>query len=355
MEKTLKELADLVDGTISGDPETRIKGVSGIQTAREGQITFLSNKKYRGALDTTDASAIVIDQAFDSDLSIPALKVENPDIAFARIADVFTGVRQKNHEPGIHESAVVSDKAQVAEDAYIGPHVTIGEQAEIGPRSIIKHGTYVGDHVKIGADTTVYPSVTLLRETRVGNKVTIHSSTVIGSDGFGYVRGEEGDHQKIPQTGIVIIEDHVEIGAGVTIDRARFEETRICEGVKMDNQVQVAHNVYIGENTVIVSQAGVAGSAEIGSGTVIAGQSGIGGHLNVGDNVQVAARAGVTKDVETGKTVAGFPAEERSDYNRKQVLIRKLPELAQRVEELTNKIKQLENNERENEQQTKDN
>jgi UDP-3-O-[3-hydroxymyristoyl] glucosamine N-acyltransferase len=356
LKKTLEELANMVGGQLSGDGSTMVRGVAGIGSAEAGQITFLSNGKYRDKLHETDAAAVVIrsDEEMPSDL--PSIQVDNPDLAFAKIADVFDE-EDRGAESGIHDTSVVSEDAELGEDVSIQAHVTIEDGASIGDGTVIMSGSYIGKDVTLGANCEIFPNVNIMRETEMGDHVIVHASSVIGCDGFGYVKeGEE--RKKIPQLGRVVIEDHVEIGSCVTIDRARFDETRICEGAKIDNLVQIAHNVRIGKNAVIVSQSGVAGSSRIGDETMLGGQSGVAGHLEVGNGVRVAGRAGVTKDIDDGEVVSGFPAQPRSKFNRKQVLTRKLPALADDVSELKEKVerlsKALENNESESEDDSRD-
>ncbi len=339
MQKTLQELAEIVDGDLSGNPDTEIEGIAGIKSASKGQITFLSNGKYREELNKTNASAIVVGNELSRNPDMPTIRVSNPDLAFARIAEVFDN-QNEDVSPGIHETAHVEEGAQVSENACIRANVVIKEGASVGPETEIMSGSYIGKNVEIGAGCRIFPNTTIREKTEIGSEVLIHSGSVIGCDGFGYVKDENG-RRKIPQEGKVVIEDRVEIGAGVTVDRARFDETRICEGTKIDNLVQIAHNVRIGKNAVIVAQSGIAGSAEIGEETVLAGQSGVGGHLTVGSGVKVAARAGVTKDIEDGEIVSGFPAMPRSEFNRKQVLMRKLPDMARQVEELQEEVERL--------------
>jgi len=339
VKKTVEELASLVDGSVRGDEEISIQGIAGICSAREGQITFLSNGKYRDQLQTTRASAIVLSHDDEARVEMPSIRVDNPDLAFARIARVFER-EDAHHPPGIHESAVVSDHAEVHEEACIEAHVTVEDGARIEKDAVIMAGSYIGRNVTVGPGCRIFPNVNVMEETELGERVIIHSSSVIGCDGFGYVK-EQGDRKKIPQLGRVVVEDEVEIGSSVTIDRARFDETRICRGAKIDNLVQIAHNVTVGENAVIVAQSGIAGSSSVGKNSMLGGQSGVAGHLEVGDNVKVAGRAGVTKDVEEGEVVSGFPAQPRSKFNRKQVMTRKLPALAREIEELKEQVDHL--------------
>ncbi len=340
MKKSLDELAEMVEGEISGDGDTPIEGVGAIESAEQGQITFLSNGKYRDKLQETNASAVVLSDEEESPATLPAILVDNPDLAVAEIAHLFRD--ESSVSPGVHDTACVSEQAEIGEEVCIQPHVTIEDGAKIGDRSVIMAGSYIGRDVSIGSDCHIHANVNVMRETSIGDQVIIHSSSVIGSEGFGYVK-DGGERKKIPQLGHVVIEDRVEIGACVTIDRARFDETKICEGAKIDNLVQIAHNVRVGRNAVIVSQTGIAGSSTIGEESMLGGQTGIADHINVGKRVQVAGGSGVTKDIEDGEVVSGFPAQPRLKFNRKQILIRKLPDLVDDLSELKDTVERLSN------------
>ena len=341
MGTTLRQLAELVGGTVEGDPDVLIRGVANVREAHSGDITFISNGRYANLVATTRASAVVLAEGLDlNPCAVARLRVSNPDLAFARIVAHFAP-EPLRYPPGVHPKAVIAEGAQLGQDVSIGACVVVQPGARIGDRTVILANTYVGHETSVGRDCLIYSGVNIRERVTIGDRVIIHSGTVIGSDGFGFST-VDGVHVKIPQVGTVEVEDDVEIGANVAIDRARFDKTHIGRGTKIDNLVQIAHNVWIGEGCLIVAQAGIAGSAHIGNHVVLAGQCGIGGHLEVGDGAVVAARAGVTKNVKPGETVAGFPAEPLERYRRQQVRLRKLADMRQRVRELEQRLARLE-------------
>ncbi len=338
MQKTLRELAEYVHGVVTGDEQTLITSVSGIEDAQEGAITFLANPKYRGKLEQTSASAVIV----SPDIDVPGLnllKAANPYLAFAQILTLFA---QKYHPaPGIHAMSSVGEHVTLGDQCAVGAHVTIGNHVCIGERTILYPGVVIGDHVSIGADTILYPNVSLLQEVSIGSRVIIHSGTVVGSDGFGFAPAGEG-YYKIPQVGTVVIEDDVEIGSNVSIDRATLGETRICQGAKIDNLVQIAHNVVIGEHSVIVSQVGISGSTNVGRHVTLAGQVGLVGHIQIGDHVIIGAQSGVTKSVPDNTILSGSPAVEQRLWKKSQVSLLKLPETLKTIRALEKKIHELE-------------
>ena len=338
MEYRLGQLADQVNGTIVGNAEILITAVAGIEDAREGELTFLANPKYRSKLEQTKASAVIV--APDVDMpGVTLLKVANPYLAFAQILSMFT---QKCHPPvGIDESCRMGEQVEIGEGCAIGPHVSIGNHVTIGERTIIYPGVVIGETVSIGSDCILYPNVSLLQEVTLGNRVIVHSGTVIGSDGFGFAPAGE-DYYKIPQVGTVVIDDDVEIGANVSIDRATLGETHIHKGVKIDNLVQIAHNVVIGENSIVVSQVGISGSTQIGKHVTLAGQVGLVGHIQIGDNVMIGAKSGVSKSVPEGTMLSGYPAVEHRLWRKSQVALLKLPEALKTIRSLEKRIQAFE-------------
>jgi UDP-3-O-[3-hydroxymyristoyl] glucosamine N-acyltransferase len=336
---TLQELADLVDGSVDGDGSTVITGISGVKEAREGDITFIANQRYSGLLQETQASAVVVHKDLHNDLPMPAIRVKNPDLAFAKIVE---SIAPKYHklEPGIHPTAQVAEGVELAEGVSVQAHAVIREGVKIGARTVIMPGVFIGEDTSIGEHCLLEPQVTIRQRISIGNRVIIHTGTVIGSDGFGFST-VEGVHHKIPQIGTVEIEDDVEIGANVTIDRARFDKTIIGQGTKIDNLVQIAHNVVIGEHSIVVAQTGISGSTVIGKNVILAGQSGVIGHIEIGDNVIAAARAGVTKDVPSDTRVSGFPALPHEKEMKLQACVRKLPELIATVKKLEEEVAKL--------------
>ena len=333
---TLEEINKLVGGQLEGDPTLVIKGVSGMKEAKEGDITFLANPKYEALIDDSKASAIIASKDTQKAISKPVIRVENPSLAFAKVVS-FMFQDEKKFAKGVHPTALLGQGVRLGKEVSLGPYAVIEDNAEIKDNTIICAGVFVGYNTIIGSDTLIYPNVTIREKTVIGNRVIIHSGTVIGSDGFGFEE-VNGAHQKIPQVGIVVIEDDVEIGACVTIDRARFGKTVIGRGTKIDNLVQVAHNVVIGDNSIIVAQAGISGSSKLGKNVILAGQSGVVGHIELGDNVIVGAQAGVTKSVSKNTFVVGSPAKPHHISKKIFAGWAKLPALIKEVAELKEKL-----------------
>ncbi len=339
MRMTLAQLAKLVKGRVVGDPEVVITGIGSLEEAGPGDITFLSHPRYAGLARTTRASAVLARERIEG-TEAHVIQVSNPDWAFALIAEVFAPAPPR-FAPGIHKLAVVAEDVSVGEGASIQAFSVVEENARIGDRTLVYPQVYIGHGAQIGCDCLIYPGVVIRERSIIGNRVIIHSGAVIGSDGFGYVT-MEGEHKKIPQVGMVQIDDEVEIGAGTTIDRARFGKTHINRGTKIDNLVQIAHNVVIGENSLLIAQSGVAGSTKIGNYVILAAQSGVDGHVELSDNVVVAARSGVTRDVTGGAKVSGFPAWDHAAELKVQAHLRRLPELVKAVKKLEERISRLE-------------
>ncbi|MFA7676744.1 MAG: UDP-3-O-(3-hydroxymyristoyl)glucosamine N-acyltransferase [Candidatus Omnitrophota bacterium] len=339
MRFTLKEIAELVGGDLVGDPETVITGISGIKEAREGDITFLANSKYACLTQTTKASAIITSRE-SLESSKPLIKTDNPSIAFTKVVGMVAP-DDTRHPKGIHSTAIISKGVELGRDVAIGAYAVIEEGVRIGDGTVIYGGCYVGHQVKIGQGCLIYPHVTIRERVEISDRVIIHSGAVIGSDGFGFAM-VKGVQKKIPQIGTVLIEEDVEIGANVTIDRARFDKTIIGKGTKIDNLVQIAHNVVVGENCIIVAQAGISGSTVLGKGAILAGQAGIVGHIRIGDKAIVAAQAGVTKSVPAGVKVSGYPAKPHDTAKRVNACVQKLPDIYKKVKLLEEKVRQLE-------------
>ncbi|MFH1413828.1 MAG: UDP-3-O-(3-hydroxymyristoyl)glucosamine N-acyltransferase [Candidatus Omnitrophota bacterium] len=339
MRKTLKEIAEIIGGEVVGDDGVVITGVSGIKEARKGEITFVANPKYFSLMEKTHASAIVTPMEIEN-ASKPIIRTENPSLAFTKIISSFMpcGVI---HPKGIHSTALIGKDAVIGKNVAIGPYAVIEDDVTIQDNSIIYSGCYVGHHTNVGSDSLIYSNVSIREYTAIGKRVIIHSGTVIGSDGFGFAT-IKGGHHKIPQVGIVEIGDDVEIGANVTIDRARFDKTIIGCGCKIDNLVQIAHNVAIGENSIIVAQVGISGSTTIGKNVILAGQAGLVGHITVGDGAVVGAQGGVTKSIPPKTFVSGYPARPHDEAMRVYACAQHLPELLETVKKLEKKIAELE-------------
>jgi UDP-3-O-[3-hydroxymyristoyl] glucosamine N-acyltransferase len=339
MQKTLKEIARLVGGEVVGSGDIVITGVSGIKEAHEGDITFLSNPKYYSLLDKTHASAVVTSLEVSS--SKPLIRTENPSLSFTKIISVMSPVETR-HPKGIHPTAILGKGVSLGKGVAIGPYAVLEEGVSVGENSIIYSGCFVGHSTKVGSDCLVYSNVSIREDTSIGDRVIIHSGTVVGSDGFGYI-SIKGKHHKVPQVGTVEIGDDVEIGSNVSIDRARFEKTVIGSGTKIDNLVQIAHNVIIGEDSLIVAQVGISGSTVIGKGVTLAGQAGVVGHITIGDGAIVGGKAGVTKSVPPNTFVSGFPARKHETVMKANACMHNLPRLYDEVASLKKKIEELEN------------
>lgn len=340
---TLDQVAKAVGGTVIGDGGIEISGVAGIREAQEGELTFLANPRYESYLTKTRASAIIVAENH-LDLGKPLIQNPNPYLAFLNAVRFFAGEAERP-AAGIHPAAVVAPDARVAPDASVGPYVAIGPGAVVGPRSVLHPGCVLGARARIGQDSLLYPNVVVREECVVGDRVIIHAGTVVGSDGFGFVR--DGDvYRKLPQVGNVVIEDDVEIGANVTIDRATTGTTRIGCGSKIDNLVQIAHNVQIGRNCILVSQVGISGSTSVGDHAVLAGQVGVVGHIEIGAGAMVGAQSGVSKSVPAGERVFGYPARPVTQTKRIEASLRHLPELIQSVRDLRRRVNELEGKKR---------
>lgn len=333
---TVSQLAALVGGEVlSGSGDTVIDGPASLDAARPGEISFFAHPRYANDLKATRATAVLVPRDFAGETSAACIRVENPSGAFARITAEF--IREPEPQTaGIHPSAIVHPDAQVAPDASIGENVVVGAGAVVGPRSAVMAGSYVGQNARIGADCLFHPHAVLRHDCVVGDRVILHPGVVVGSDGFGYDT-RDGRHHKIAQSGIVVVENDVEIGANTTIDRARFGRTVIGEGTKIDNLVMIAHNVVIGKHCIVCAQVGIAGSAQIGNYVILAGQAGIVGHIKIGDGTIIGAQTGVSNDVEPGARVVGSPPRPVGQWKRSIVRVDKLGELYDRVKALEQK------------------
>ncbi|MDD4980971.1 MAG: UDP-3-O-(3-hydroxymyristoyl)glucosamine N-acyltransferase [Candidatus Omnitrophica bacterium] len=339
MPKTLKEIAKFLEGELVGESDIIITGISGIKEANEGDITFLANPKYLPLLEKTRASAVITSRDI-RDAPKPIIRTENPSLAFAKMVSFMAPCEIKHHQ-GIHPAAILGEDVSLGKGVAIGPYAVIEDNVSIGDDTVIYSGCFVGHHSKIGEDALIYPNVSVRERVTIGNRVIIHSGTVIGSDGFGFAT-VEGLHHKIPQIGTVEIGDDVEIGANVTIDRARFDKTVIGSGTKIDNLVQIAHNVIIGKNCIIVAQVGISGSTTVGNNVVLAGQVGLVGHINIGDNSIVMAQSGVSKSIPPNTISWGYPAKPANIAKRVNACVQNLPRLYETIAELKKKIEELE-------------
>jgi|SRR5208337_766176 len=336
----LQELAELLAGEIKGDGSIEITGVAGISDAREGDITFLSNIKLIAELGESMAAAVLV-KDFVPELQKPQVKTKNPLYAFAKLLEHFHS-RSLQYR-GISKNAFISEEAEIAPNVTIYDFAYISGKVKIGPGSVIFPGVFIGEACSIGKECTIYPNVTIRENAVIGNRVIIHPNAVIGADGFGYVF-EEGRHNKIPQVGSVLIEDDVEIGAGVTIDRATTGTTVIGKGTKIDNLVQIGHNVRIGSNVILVAQVGIGGSSRIGDGAVLGGQAGVSDHIVIEGGTMLAAQSGVIGEVKRG-VYGGTPIIPHRDWLKASALFARLPELKKRIEALEKRLSHLQDQE----------
>jgi UDP-3-O-[3-hydroxymyristoyl] glucosamine N-acyltransferase len=331
---TVAEIAKHLQGEVVGDAQAVLKGFAPAEHAQAGFLTFAETEDFFARAEKSAAAAIITDQQISSSTKA-LIRVSNARIAFAKAMALF--FPERTFAAGIHPTAVVAAGAQVDPTAHIGPHCVVGERVKIGPRSVLQAGNVVGDDSKLAEDVNLFPNVTIYPQTQIGARVRIHAGTVVGSDGFGYVL-DKGVHRKVPQIGSVIIGDDVEIGANVTIDRGALGPTVIGKGTKIDNLVQIAHNVEIGEGSIVIAQVGIAGSTKVGKYVVLAGQVGIAGHLKIGDQVTVGAKAGVMTDIPDGGKWLGVPAQPDKQTKRSLIAIQHLPDLIRRVNELERKL-----------------
>lgn len=334
------EIAQLLQGTVKGDANVEVSTLSKIEEGKEGSISFLANPKYEHFIYSTNASIVIVSKDFVATDSISStlIVVDDAYQAFTQLLQYYHTI--KNNKIGIEEYTKVSSTAQLGDNVYIGSFSYIGANVSIGNNVKIYPNVTIGDYAKIGDNTILHSGVQVYAECEIGQNCILHSNVVIGADGFGFAPNPDGSFEKIPQIGNVLIEDNVEVGAGSTIDRATMGSTIIRKGVKLDNQIQVAHNVQIGENTVIASQSGVAGSTKIGRNCMIGGQVGIAGHLTIGDFVQVQAQSGINTDVENKTQLYGSPAMEASSFRKSYVHFRKFPEIVKRIDKLEKENKQ---------------
>lgn len=343
MKFTVNEIAALLGANVEGDGSLEISDLAKIEEGKPGTITFLANPKYLPFIYTTQASAVIVHQDFvpEQPVASTLLKVSDPYSAFTTLLETARAIL--NDKQGIEQPSYISTSATVGTQVYIGAFAYIGQNAKIGNRVKIYPNAYIGDGVEIGDDSTIHPNATITLGCKIGKHCIIHSGAVIGADGFGFAPQADGSLKKIPQTGIVRLEDFVEVGASTTIDRATLGETVIRKGAKLDNLVQIAHNVEVGENTVIAAQSGVSGSTKLGRNVMLGGQVGVVGHIQLADGTKVGAQSGVSKTVtETDRALRGSPAQDLKKQLRSEALFRNLEEMARRISELEAKLKQSE-------------
>jgi UDP-3-O-[3-hydroxymyristoyl] glucosamine N-acyltransferase len=338
MKFTATQIASILEGEVVGNPNVEVNKLSKIEEGSKGSLTFLANPKYVNYIYSTQASLVIVNKSFEPEFEVTAtlIKVEDAYKSFSKLLEYYNQV--KLMKSGIEQPSVLSEGVTYGEGLYLGSFCYVGKNVKIGSNVKIYPNSFIGDNVTIGDNCVFFAGARIYSETEIGNNCTIHSGTIIGSDGFGFAPKEDGTYDKVPQIGNVIIEDNVEIGACSTIDRATLGSTIIRKGVKLDNQIQVAHNVEIGENTVIAAQTGIAGSTKIGKNCMIGGQVGIVGHLTIGDGVRIQAQAGIAKSLKDGETVQGTPAFNYGDFSKSYVHFKNLPKLVNDLEDLKKTI-----------------
>ena len=338
---TAAQLALELEGRLDGEGTAEITSVAGLREAGPNDLSFLNNPKYSGLLAKTNAGAVLVSETWQGEAHTTLIRVKNPDAAFAQATLKFRPPPVE-HAPGIHPTALIHAEALLGPNAHIGAHVVIEKGAEIGENAVILPGVFIGEEVTIGNDVLLHVGAVLREHVILGDRVIVHNHAVIGSDGFGYSVDENGVRTKVPQVGTVRIGNDVEVGAHVCVDRARFGETRIGNGVKIDNLVQIAHNVVVGDHAVLVSQVGISGSTVVGPHAILAGQVGVAGHLTIGEHAVVGAQGGVTKDVAPKTYVWGTPATPFEKYSKSLAQVNRLPKLQKKVAELEAKLTALE-------------
>jgi UDP-3-O-[3-hydroxymyristoyl] glucosamine N-acyltransferase len=336
-----KVIAEFLKGQIEGDPEAEVTDISKIEEGMPGTLSFLSNPKYEKYIYETRASIVLVNKDFKPEKPIKAtlIRVENAYESFASLLELYQGA--KPQKTGIHKLASIHENVKLGENVYIGDYTVIETNAVVGNNVKIYPQVYIGENVTIGDNTLIYPGVKIYEGSRIGKNCVLHSGVIIGADGFGFAPQTDNNYRKIPQIGIVILEDDVEIGANTCVDRATMGATIIRKGVKLDNLIQIAHNVEVGENTVMAAQAGIAGSTKIGKNCMFAAQAGIIGHLNIGNNVKIGGQSGIIKDVKDGEILQGSPAISYKDFWRSSAIFIKLPELRHQVIQLEQEIKNI--------------
>ncbi|WP_298884159.1 UDP-3-O-(3-hydroxymyristoyl)glucosamine N-acyltransferase [uncultured Polaribacter sp.] len=339
MKFTAQQIADILEGDIVGNPNEEVSKLSKIEEGEKGSLTFLSNPKYNHYLYTTNSSVAIVNKTFipEKEISTTLIKVENAYKSFSKLLEFYNEV--KNNKVGIEQPNFIAESSKKGANLYVGAFSYIGENVVIGENVKIYPNTFIGDNATIGDNTVIFSGVKIYSETVIGNNCKIHSGAIIGSDGFGFAPDENGEYKAIPQIGNVVIEDNVDIGSACTIDRATMGSTIIRKGVKLDNQIQVAHNVEIGKNTVIASQTGIAGSTKIGQNCMIGGQVGISGHIKIGNNVKILAQAGISKSIKDNEMVNGTPAFKVQDFNKSYVYFKNLPKIISKVNNLEKELK----------------
>ena len=338
MKFTATQIAGILEGEVEGNPQIAVHKLSKIEEGEKGSLTFLANPKYTSYIYSTKASITIVNKDFipEQSLSTTLIKVDDAYKSFSKLLEYYNQV--KNNKVGIESPSFISQSATYGEGFYLGAFSYLGENVKIGKNAKIYPNVYIGDNVVIGNDVFVFAGAKIYSETIIGNGCVIHSGAIIGADGFGFTPNSNGEYSKVPQTGNVILEDNVDVGAGTTIDRATLGSTILRKGVKLDNQIQIAHNVEIGEHTAIAAQTGIAGSTKIGKNCLIGGQVGIVGHITIGDRVKIQAQSGIGRNVKDDEVLQGSPALNYGDYNKSYVHFKNLPKLVNKITSIEKKI-----------------
>lgn len=343
MNFTAEQIAEILEGDIFGNPKVEVSRLSKIEEGEKGSLTFLANPKYNHYIYTTKASIAIVNKSFvpEKALSMTLIKVDDAYTSFSKLLEFYNQV--KNNKFGREEPHYIAASASIGNDEYIGAFSYIGAQVKIGNNVKIYPHVTIEDNVVIGDNSTIFSGAKICSETQIGKHCVIHPGAIIGSDGFGFAPNTEGVYSKVPQTGMVVIEDHVDVGAATSIDRATLGATIIRKGVKLDNQIQIGHNVEIGENTVIAAQTGVSGSTKIGKNCMIGGQVGFAGHLIIGDHVKIGAQSGVSKNIKDHQIISGSPAFSFSDFNKSYVHFKNLPRITEKLYKIEKEVKNQNN------------
>lgn len=338
MKFTAQQIAGILEGEVVGNPEVEVSTLSKIEEGKAGSLTFLANPKYKTFIYTTEASVTIVNSDFvqENPITTTLIKVEDAYKAFSKLLEYYNQV--KLNKSGVEQPSYISDSATIGDNIYVGAFTYIGDNVKIDDNVKIFPNAYIGDNTIIGENTIVFSGAKIYSESVIGSHCVINSGAIIGADGFGFAPNEKGEYHKVPQIGNVILEDYVDIGAGTTIDRATLGSTIIRRGVKLDNQIQIAHNVEIGKNTVIAAQTGIAGSTKIGENCQIGGQVGIVGHITIGNNVKIQAQSGIGRNVKDNEVLQGSPALGYGDYNKSYVYFKNLPKLVKTINDLEKKF-----------------
>jgi len=343
MEFSAGQIAGILLGEVVGNPETKVNGLAKIEEGTLGALSFLANSKYEEFIYTTESSVCIVNRSFSPSKPLPStltlVMVDDAYACFAKLLDMYSQMTRK--QAAIEQTSFISDSAQIGDGLYLGAFAYVGHNAKIGNNVSIYPNVYLGDNVVIGDGTVVYPGACIYNDCVVGKNCIIHAGVVVGADGFGFAPNEEGEFQKVPQIGNVILEDNVEIGSNSTIDRATMGSTIIRKGVKIDNLCQIAHNVEVGKNSAMAAQVGIAGSAKIGENVMIGGQAGIGGHLHIADGTKIVAQSGIPNSVKKADTLMGSPGIPIDDFKKSYFGFRKLPYILKKLQELEQRIKEL--------------